>query len=290
MLTPPESPFYARLRTVSHHVTWWMGQRFTRAIPLVFVLGFPKSGTTWVSQITADYLQLPFPKFSLLPIGFPAVVHGHERVTRRYPRGVYAMRDGRDALTSMFFYVLRRIPEGQRRKLSRRQRRIFPGFTSHADKQGNFNRFVEAQMKRPHIGINWGDHVLSYYEAANPGMVLLKYEDLRLDGPRTFASAMRDLTGRDPDMDRIQVTLDRFSFDKQSGRKAGQEDAKSFLRKGQVGDWRNHFTIEAAEMFAEHCGDALIRAGYEPDAAWLDQFRRERQAASPADTPISAAP
>lgn len=277
MLTAPESPFYTRLRTISHHVTWWIGTRFTRAVPLVFVLGFPKSGTTWVSQITADYLQLPFPKFSLLPIGFPAVVHGHECVTKRYPRGVYAMRDGRDALTSMYFYVLRRIPESSRPALSRRQRRIFPGFTNHADKVGNFTRFVEAQMKRPHIGVNWGRHVQSFYEAANPGMVLLKYEDLRRDGPTAFAHAMSQLTGSEADPQRIHATLDRFSFARQAGRKAGQEDVKSFLRKGEVGDWRNHFTIEAAELFAEHCGDALIQAGYESDHGWLDQFRRDQQ-------------
>ncbi len=41
------------------------------------------------------------------------------------------------------------------------------------------------------------------------------------------------------------------------------------LRKGQAGDWRNHFTREAAEIFDRYCGDMLISTGYEPDHEWV---------------------
>ena len=52
---------HRHLRTASHHVTWIIGTRAPKLVPLVFVVGYPKSGTTWAAQLVADYLQMPFP-------------------------------------------------------------------------------------------------------------------------------------------------------------------------------------------------------------------------------------
>ena len=62
-----------------------------------------------MTQLVAHYLQLPFPRHSLLPVGFPAVVHGHQRVWKSYPRGVYLLRDGRDAVVSAYFAETRKV-------------------------------------------------------------------------------------------------------------------------------------------------------------------------------------
>lgn len=40
------------------------------------------------------------------------------------------------------------------------------------------------------------------------------------------------------------------------------------FRKGQAGDWRNHFTDDHSEAFKEVAGDLLVRLGYEKDADW----------------------
>ncbi len=49
---PPRPPRpYRRLRQISHHLTWFLGTRFPKAIPLVFVVGYPKSGTTWACRL-----------------------------------------------------------------------------------------------------------------------------------------------------------------------------------------------------------------------------------------------
>ena len=66
---------------------------------------------------------------------------------------------------------------------------------------------------------------------------------------------------------------------KHIGIKLSQEElrqiaAKSFFtgsrtfRKGQIGDWRNHFTEEHKQIFKEVYGDTLIRLGYEKDYDW----------------------
>lgn len=41
-----------------------------------------------------------------------------------------------------------------------------------------------------------------------------------------------------------------------------------FYRKGSIGEWRDMFTDRQCAWFNEVAGEALIRAGYEPDASW----------------------
>lgn len=266
------TPLQRTMRKTSHRVTWWIGRNFSQSVPLVFVLGYPKSGTTWMCQLAADYLQLPFPRFSILPVGCPAVVHGHETIHPKDPRGIYSIRDGRDALVSYYFHLARWLPEGDRPQLNRSQKGLFPGLVNKADVSTNLPRFVEQQLLKPAATrVNWGRHALSFLETRRDDWAMLKYEDLLADGPRALGAAMERITGKPADEERVRSALDRFSFTRQSGRKAGEESRASFLRKGQAGDWRNHFTREMAEMFDRHCGKALIGAGYEPDSAWVQQ-------------------
>ena len=275
------------LRTTSHHLTWFPGTRFPDAIPLVFVTGYPKSGTTWACQMVADYLRLPFPRFTLLPVGCPAAVQGHQRVWKRYRKGVYVLRDGRDVLVSQYFFHARLIPEGDHPHLPAHLRRIYPGLVNKKNLRDNFAPFLERQMRAPSSArANWADHVRSYFEVRNPNVVLLRYEDLLRDGEKTLAEAMARLTGEEPDFQRSGDAIRKYSFRTLTGRSPGQEDRSSFLRKGQAGDWVNHFTREAAEIFDHSCGEMLIAAGYETDHAWVNSCSQ----ASDAPVPAAAQP
>ena len=53
-----------------------------------------------------------------------------------------------------------------------------------------------------------------------------------------------------------------------AGRKAGEENVKSHYRKGESGDWRNHFTDAHKAFFKSHYNDVLVRLGYEQDDRW----------------------
>jgi hypothetical protein len=57
---------------------------------------------------------------------------------------------------------------------------------------------------------------------------------------------------------------------RQSGRKPGEVKINSFLRKGVVGDWQNHFSQEACEIFNHFAGNELIILGYENDTTWVN--------------------
>ena len=71
--------------------------------------------------------------------------------------------------------------------------------------------------------------------------------------------------------DRLLEITHRYSFENLSNRESGQEDASSFLRKGIVGDWKEKFSQDSKELFAESPGKTLIELGYEEDDSWVGE-------------------
>ena len=268
--------------SASHYVTWFLGKNFPELVPLCFVTGYPKSGTVWVTQMLADYLQIPFPRLSVLPIGCEAVVHGHQAVSPKFRRGAYVMRDGRDTMVSLYFHLSQLIPEGDNPQLSARQRRQFPGLVNKADIKQNLPAFIEQQMQHPDStgGLNWSDHIRSFYDANVQNIALLKYEELLALPATTLGAAVEVITGEEVNADRIEATVQKFSFANQTGRKNGNEDRTSFLRKGKAGDWKNHFTREAAEVFQRYCGEIMQQTGYIQDSSWIDTCETVHQKAA----------
>ncbi|MQA92878.1 MAG: hypothetical protein GEU90_22085 [Gemmatimonas sp.] len=99
----------------------------------------------------------------------------------------------------------------------------------------------------------------------------VRYEDLHRDGTGELSRLIVAISGRTPEPSRVAEVLEEYSFARQAGRAAGEEDRKSFLRKGIVGDWQNQFSAEARETFDRVAGDELIRLGYESDRRWVGE-------------------
>ncbi len=269
---PPRTPLQYKLCAASHYVTYFLGLKCPRSIPMVFVLGYPKSGTTWAAQLVADFLQMPFPQLSLLPIGFQAVIHGHFRPRDDFRQVIYQIRDGRDAFTSLYFHLAQEIPEGDRPNMRRRWRKMLPGLVNKTDVRKNLPAFLEYQMKHPFgCRLNWSDHYRCFLDVNSRREIpFMRYEDLLADTEIVLAGALGKLLGEEPNMARVRATVEKYRFGQQAKRETGVEDRSSFLRKGQAGDWRNHFNRAAAEIFDRYCGDALIEAGYEKDRSWIE--------------------
>lgn len=263
IVRPRQTRLLIRMRAVSLRITWFLGTRMPETFPLTFVTGHPRSGTVWASQLVADYLQLPFPRFSYLPIGFPAVVHGHAPMRDDYPRAVYVVRDPRDVMISQYVHASRIASRYGNNARSLDPNNIAPNLAAYIDRNMNRKGLFSGPM-------NWAKHVRTYLDCRNDRAALLRYEEMLHNGPEHFAEAMETLTGEPSDMERIHETLHRFSFARQSGRQPGQEDRKSAMRKGKAGDWTNHFSREAAQTLDQHCGKEMIEMGYVEDRSWVD--------------------
>jgi sulfotransferase 6B1 len=88
----------------------------------------------------------------------------------------------------------------------------------------------------------------------------------RLVGPRGGGSHQDQISEIDRILDYLQLRLSREEisrvadqcFDRQSGT----------FRKGQIGDWQNHFSAEHKALCKEVAGDLLIDLRYERDLLW----------------------
>lgn len=111
--------------------------------------------------------------------------------------------------------------------------------------------------------------------AVRDGPVLLgenyaevRYEDL-LERPAEEIGRLLRFLGADDGEQTVERCVAATSFERLSkGRKRGEEDSSSFLRKGVAGDWRRVFTARDREVFKEDAGELLIELGYERDNDW----------------------
>lgn len=235
--------------------------------------GYPKSGTVWLCQLMGAYLDLPYPRLYQSPILMPSVIHAHWGWDPRLTNAIYIRRDGRDVLTSVYFYCARRLsmrdkPAGYGRVHIAFERLFGPGYDVN-DVAANLPVFIESELETPVLTgeTPWHHHVREWW--GRPSVHHVAYEDLVLDAPDALTRLMTDVTGRS-DPERAARVAAHFDFVAASGRRPGEEDRSSFLRKGVAGDWVNHFSPEARQAFDMLAGDALVDFGFEPDRSWVD--------------------
>ena len=99
-------------------------------------VGFPKSGTNWLCELMGTTLGLPVPVDYQLPIMFKAVVHSHYTYNERFPNAVYIRRDGRDVMTSFYFYWTRATQMNKNPRFSRGIGEIFDNLYGPALRPG----------------------------------------------------------------------------------------------------------------------------------------------------------
>ncbi len=95
-----------------------------------------------------------------------------------------------------------------------------------------------------------------------PAVLCLRFEDLILDRQAALSKILDYLEQRGftPTLPRPQAVeiLQQAIAPKKSGT----------FRKGQPGNWREHFTAANKAFFKETAGDLLVRLGYEKDDNW----------------------
>ncbi|MEP3481018.1 MAG: sulfotransferase domain-containing protein [Fuerstiella sp.] len=263
-----------RSRAVKRLLMW---HYCSKKLPLYLVPEFPKSGGTWFSQMLAECLEVPFPRNTSRPRFEKSVLSGHHLYSPQFHNVVVVIRDGRDALVSMYYHLLfsneinkNFAVEGYRKDL---------GFTDYDDIHSNLPAFIEYvftvySKKRFHF--SWADFIDSWLVHDVP---VVRYEDLLTQPVEELRRVSHILSGNEVSEEHVASIVDKYSFSKISGRKQGEADKRSFVRKGIAGDWKNQFSVEACEVFDQFAGNQLIQAGYESNRDWIHNSNRTAQIA-----------
>lgn len=98
----------------------------------------------------------------------------------------------------------------------------------------------------------------------DPSTLVVRFEDLV--GPLGGGDGEKQLA----QIQRIGDFVERPLTQDQARRIAEKVFVKSSVtfRKGQIGDWQNHFTEAHRRAFKEAAGEILIKLGYEKDSDW----------------------
>ena len=262
--------------------------------PRVLLNGPPKSGTHLLSDCMSLMPRMMFSgrhfalsEFFTTPLdpGAPETLppldaKRLERYLRRCPNGMFVtaharyhpdlldlandlgfkhillLRDPRDVAVSHSYHMLQDTLHQHHRyyidTLQSNEERLMASIRGFEDGPGRRLPSIGQVLSRY---LPWLDH---------PSTMVVRFEDLV--GPRGGGDPGKQLD----EIERISGFVGRSLNREGAQQIARKMYAKGSLtfRKGQTGDWQNHFTAVHRAAFEETAGDLLVRLGYAKGAEW----------------------
>ena len=251
----------------------------------VFIVSYPKSGTTWLSTLLANYFRqesdepvhlwnsihyvpdvnrvfvkrkalwrIGFPELASLPD--PRFMKVHATYSPVLKNVVYILRDPRDVMVS-YWHHFRRV---------------------RADFQLPLSEFLRREeLLRP---CRWDEHVTDWLlRDRQTNLLLVRYENLHQDTASILRQVL-EFANVLCDNSRIQDAVEASRFEnmhqleKQFQHLAAVKPQKgeTFVRKGQQGNWREELNIEELELIELAYGQTMRAIGYQLSSPRVESF------------------
>ncbi len=121
----------------------------------------------------------------------------------------------------------------------------------------------------PEYHSTWSQHVQSWTQTPDPGLCVVRYEDLLAKPFKTFGGIARFL-GLKPPRERLQRAISFSSFktlknqEKTGDFKERSEHSKAFFRSGKRDQWRDDLTPDQIRRVISDHREQMERFGYVP--------------------------
>lgn len=254
----------------------------------VFVCSWPKCGTTWVQAIVwqimhnvdskwsgikhmdADFpmmefiepnvnisdldslLDWPVPDLSTRPS--PRLMKTHipfrllcDDIQKQKTKAkiIYVTRNPKDAVVSFYYFDTGFNIEG---------------FTDPRYPKLKFPQYLERFFNDLCLYGSYWAHNIEFWERREwESILFLKYEDMLKD-PWHHVSKIAKFLGKDLTDEQISMVTETTSFKNMKNNNVvnyeywsqmREEGSAPFMRKGKVGDWKNHFTVAQSQLMDE---------------------------------------
>jgi len=251
----------------------------------IIITGYPKSGNTWLTRLTAEIVGCPVEGFWGEPEGIEIAVEGEGRISpfrcykghhqiheldthseKSYTSVIYIVRDPRDVVVSgsRYFYPPRFGLIGRAaRSLSwvgNAYKNVFNTRNYRID------RMKEAVLKGDR-GVNhwcrvsWDAHVAGYLHSNHH---VVTYEDL-LDDPIQVCKGIVGHLGLDRSEERLEECVRQQSMEAKKKKfiERGEEEKAQFMKSGTHGQWRSVLSQSDVSSIEQEFGCLLNFLGYE---------------------------
>jgi hypothetical protein len=260
----------------------------TASLKNIIIVGYPKSGNTWITRLTADLLGCPIKGFWKEPESYEIACEGQDRVSplkcfkahHSFPeldldinssenKVIYVIRDPRDvALSGANFFEFNRLPNI--RKTLRKSPFGTAFYNKIIYKIIHYERCKIEQMTSailhgdPDLSwchIPWSDHYKSYI---NRPVLFVRYEDM-LSTPLQECVKILSYLNQKRDLSFIKDVVDRQSFDqkKLEFKQRKEKDKVIFMRSGKSGEWRKKLSPSQKEKLQSGLLEDLKFFSYE---------------------------
>uniref|UniRef100_A0A8C5XUX6 Sulfotransferase n=1 Tax=Microcebus murinus TaxID=30608 RepID=A0A8C5XUX6_MICMU len=233
----------------------------------VFIVTYPKSGTIWCQQILSliyfrehrkrtenveTSYRVPFLEYCSRHIDFGKTPSPRLFVTHLpyylVPRGlkdkkakiIYVYRNPKDVMCSYFHYL-----------------NTYPIFKAADSIEAFMKQYLEGKV----LGSLWFDHIRGWYKHRNYfNIQFMMYEEMKKD-LRSSVLKLSKFLSKDLSEETMDDVVRQASFENMKDdplannenmlyRHVGSKLQEGhFLRKGTIGDWKNHMTVEQNERF-----------------------------------------